>query len=209
MSNTTQVLTAGSTNAQLSCIVEYGTPADMYVGLCYAPNGQDLNVTEFQNCVFCDVGQDDKHCTQLYSDGTIQSRPDWKVSSRDETVLDCLTKRTTLLEIPRVSMADNDGIVYCTWLDDSRLIVYEEHTLRVKEPAPTWIQVNWKYIVLGGGLATAGVIFVVMLLVIAFVRSWKRARYAENRLKKRRESKRRSPPYPRPEPAGKYQRQTN
>lgn len=203
VNNDTQDLTAGSTNTQIPCSVKYGNYADMYVGVCYAPNGEnfhDVNVSK--NCVFCEVGQNDKYCTQLYGDGTIQSRPDWKVSSREETVLDCLIERTTILEIPQVSMADNDGIVYCTWSDDLQIIVYEQHNLKVKEPAPTWIQVNWKYIALGGGIATGGVVLVVVLLVIAFIRSWRKARYAENRLKRRREGKRRSPPLPRPEPAG-------
>ena len=127
------------------------------------------------------------------------------MSSRDEAVLDCLTKRTTTLEIPIVSMADNNGIVFCIWQDVMKQInVYEQYNLRVKEPAPTWIQVNWKYIALSGGLATGGVVLVVLLLVIASVRSWRKAKHAENKLKKRRENKRRSPPLPRPKPTGEY-----
>ena len=200
MKNTdTQDLMAGSKNAQISCSVEYGDDAYFYVGMCYAPNGEsfyDLNITK--NCA--KVGQDPRW---LYNDSKIQSRPDWKMSSRDEPVLDCITKRTTTLMIPIVSMADNDGIVYCIWQDDTKQInIYEQHNLRVREPAPTWIQVNWKYIALGAGLVTGGVVLVVLLLVIASLRSWKKARRAENKLKKRRESKRRSPPLPRPEPTG-------
>ena len=200
-SNNTLELTAGSMNAQISCSVEYGSNAYLYFGMCYAPDGEsfhDLNVTE--NCA--EVGRDSK---LLSKNGTIQSRPDWKVSSRDE-VLDCLTERTTTLEIPIVSMADNDGIVYCIWQDVIKQInIYEQHNLRVREPAPTWIRVNWKYIALGGGLATGSVILVVLMLVIASVHSWRKAKRAENKLKKRRESKRRSPPLSRPaEPAGRY-----
>ena len=197
----TQELTAGSTNAQISCSAEHGDDADLYFGICYAPNGEsfhDLNVTE--NCI--KVGQDPK---LLSKNGTIQSRPDWKVSSRDEAVLDCLAKRTTTLEIPVVSMADNDGIVYCIWQDVMKQInVYEQHNLTVREPAPTWIRVNWKYIALSGGLATGGVVLVVLLLVIASIRSWRKAKHAENKLKKRRENKRRSPPLPRPKSTGRY-----
>ena len=198
--NGTQELTAGSKNAQISCSVEYGDYADLYVGMCYAPNGEsfhDLNTTK--NCAKV-AGLDPKW---LYNDSKIQSRPDWKMSSRDEPVLDCITKLTTTLVIPRVSMADNDGIVYCIWQDDMKQTnVYEQHNLRVREPAPTWIRVNWKYIALGSGLVTGGVVLVVLLLMIAFLRSWKKARRAENKLKKRRENKRRSPPLPRSEPTG-------
>ena len=193
-------MTAGSRNAQISCSVEYGDFAYYYTGMCYAPNGEsfhDLNVTD--SCV--KVGRDPSNLQ--YNDSTIQLRPDWRVSFRDEPVVDCVTRRTTTLEIPRVSMANNNGIVYCIWQDITKQFVYEQHNLRVREPAPTWIRVNWKYIALGGGLATGSVALVVLLLVITSLRSWKKARRAESKLKRRRESKRRSHSLPRPEPPGR------
>lgn len=206
-SNKTQDLTAGSTNAQISCSVEYGDDAYLYFGVCYAPSGEslrDLNISE--SCV--KVGRDPK---LLHNDSTIQSRPDWRVSITDQPALDCLTRRTTTLEIPRVSMADNNGTVYCIWQDVLEMInVYEQHNLRVREPARTWIQENWKYFAVGGGLATGGVVLVVLLLVLVSLRSWKKARRAESKLKKRRESKRRSPLLPRPEPlTGRYNYKTD
>lgn len=191
VSNSTQNLTVGSKN-EISCSVEYGNRADIYIGMCYAPNGEsyhDLNVTE--NCLFCSEEEDDSHCTLFYGNGAILSRPDWRVSARDETVLDCFVRRTTTLRIPKVTITDNDGIVYCVWQGLLGPSVYELHKLRVSYPAPKWIQVNWKYMALVGGLLTVGVLSVVLLLVTALVRSRKKIRRAE-RSKRRRQERRES-----------------
>ena len=191
----------GEANAQIPCNVEYGGRAQIYIGMCYARHGDDLNITE--NCVFCGAMQDGEHCTLFYGDGAV---PDWKVSVRNETAQDCIFRRTTILEIPRVSMADNDGIVYCVWRDSGKLQpnIYEQHNLRVTEPAPTWIQGNWKYMAIGGGLLTGVVVLVVVLLMIAFVHLWKKVRRAQRKRKGLKRNRRPSPPNSRHEHEGKY-----
>lgn len=200
--NDTQTLTDGDTNVKVSCSVEFGTILP-HIAVCYAPSGEsfvELNVSE--NCLFCDLQQYDQYCNSA-NDGRIHSRPDWNVRVSIQNEQSCISRHTTELEIPKVSMEDNDGIVYCTWGHLlTKMHVYEQYTLLVEEPPPTWIELNWKYMALGGGLFVSFVLVVVALLTIGLMHSWRKAKRAEfnrkRRLERRKTRHSNSPSLPMP-----------
>lgn len=179
-----------------------------YIGVCYAPNGEsitEVNVT--QNCLLCDLQQRDGYCNQTSdgkSDSRLRSRPDWKVRLNVQTVVThCTYIHTTTVEIPEVSMDDNNGRIYCTWSSlPTQMHVYEQLSLKVMEPSPTWIKLNWTKMLIGGVVFVGSVLVVVALLVATLLYSWRRAKRAESTLKRRLERRKprqsNSPPLPVP-----------
>ena len=201
----TQNLTVGAANARISCEVEYGNVVPN-IAMCYAPNGEsfgELNVTE--DCFFCGAQQENGYCESF--DSRIRARPDWKVTVSVQNAQTCNKRHVTVLEIPKVDEGD-EGVVYCSWSYSlTNTHVYEQYKLRVQQPPPTWIKKNWKYMAIGGGLFVSVVLVVVLLLVVGFVHSWRKARRAEAKAQRRRFERKKlrksvSPPLPRPEHTG-------
>ena len=199
--NETRTARAGDTNVKISCDVQYGDVLP-YIAMCYAPSGEsltELNVSE--NCLLCDLQQRNGYCNKSLG-GRFSSRPKWKVKLNVSKVQTCIYNHRTELEIPSVSLEDNNGIVYCTWSRiPSQMHVYNQYQLEVERPLPTWIKLNWKYMAMGGTLFVSLILVIVLLLAFS-VRSWKKARRAEvnrrRRLERKKPRQSNSPPLPPP-----------
>ena len=131
--NNTQDIAENQT-ASVSCNFKVGTEQILDFAICYAPPGESYDeLTLASNCILCN-GYSNGSCPTNFH--KIASRPMWMV--REQTIqrpLDCDKEVTTTLEIPEVTGADNNGIVYCMLMQDRTLDaakVYHQYNLKVQ-----------------------------------------------------------------------------
>ena len=124
------------------------------LGICFAPQGENLtSLNHSKSCVECDP------YFEGVCKGSITTKPGWQVVRSSSNTAACMPYQITNLTIPKVQESDR-GTVYCYWSTSSAVgNVYQTNTITVF--SNSWIDQNWKYLVVGG----VGVTLVLVLLL--------------------------------------------